>query len=186
VARLVAALTAKDPQYRPGNALAVAEWARRIRGNPQVIQAVPGPVLTSGSLIPAEPAREATRSPHRRIVRGSAATVLLLLAVCAGWTAQHRFGYTLVRTSAGVPGPGWAAVTPSAYYGIPVATAAQRLQALHLRTQTRSVAVPGHRNGTVIGITPAGDISLGTMITLYVAIAAPADPSHALAPKAGR
>jgi serine/threonine protein kinase len=37
-AELVAALAAKDPQCRPDDALAVAEWARRVRDDPQVIQ----------------------------------------------------------------------------------------------------------------------------------------------------
>jgi serine/threonine-protein kinase len=43
VAELVAALTAKDPQHRPSDALAVAQWARRVHNDPQVIQAAPGP-----------------------------------------------------------------------------------------------------------------------------------------------
>lgn len=43
VAELVAALAAKDPQRRPGGALAVAEWARRVRDDPQVIQAARRP-----------------------------------------------------------------------------------------------------------------------------------------------
>jgi eukaryotic-like serine/threonine-protein kinase len=42
-AELVAALAAKDPQRRPGDALAVAEWAWRVRDDPQVIQAPPAP-----------------------------------------------------------------------------------------------------------------------------------------------
>jgi serine/threonine-protein kinase len=43
VAKLVAALTAKNPQCRPGDGRTVAEWARRILDNPQVAQAVAGP-----------------------------------------------------------------------------------------------------------------------------------------------
>jgi serine/threonine-protein kinase len=43
VAELVAALLAKDPQRRPSDALAVAEWARRVRDDPQVIQATRRP-----------------------------------------------------------------------------------------------------------------------------------------------
>jgi len=92
VVRLVAALTAKDPQRRPGDALAVAEWARRIGDDPQVITASAGPVPANESLTCAEPARAATRSlPRRllsrrllsrRLMRGPAAPVLLLLA---GW-----------------------------------------------------------------------------------------------------
>ena len=39
VAKLVAALTAKDPQRRPGDALAAAQWARRVLASPQVAQA---------------------------------------------------------------------------------------------------------------------------------------------------
>ena len=44
VAELVTALTAKDPKDRPGDALAVAEWARRARDHPLVVQAAAGPV----------------------------------------------------------------------------------------------------------------------------------------------
>jgi serine/threonine-protein kinase len=43
VAELVTALAAKDPRRRPRGALAVAEWARRIRDDPQVIQATHRP-----------------------------------------------------------------------------------------------------------------------------------------------
>jgi PASTA domain len=126
-----------------------------------------------------------TRSLRRRLLRSSAAAVLLLLAVWAGWTAQHRFGdppaAVPVIARAGAPGPGLVSVLPSAFYGIRAATAAQRLQASGLRTQVRSVTAPGQPSGTVIGITPAGDVSPGTMITFYVAIALPAGPGHPLA-----
>ena len=126
-----------------------------------------------------------TRSLHRRLLRSSAAAILLLLAVWAGWTAQHRFGdppaAVPVIARAGAPGSGLVSVVPSAFYGIPAATAAQRLQALGLRTQVRSVTAPGGPSGTVIGITPAGEVSPGTMITFYVAIALPAGPGHPLA-----
>ena len=50
VAKLVAALTAKDPKDRPGDALAVAEWARRVRAQPPVIQAAAGPIRAGVSL----------------------------------------------------------------------------------------------------------------------------------------
>jgi hypothetical protein len=119
------------------------------------------------------------RSLRRRLLRSSAAAVLLLLAVWAGWTAQHRFGdppAVSVMTRAGAPGPGLVSIVPSAFYGIPAAAAALRLQALGLRIQVRSVTAPGHPSGTVIGITPAGDVSPGTMITFYVATALPAGP----------
>jgi eukaryotic-like serine/threonine-protein kinase len=50
VAKLVAALTAKDPKDRPGDALAVAEWARRALDHAQVIQATPDPIRAGVSL----------------------------------------------------------------------------------------------------------------------------------------
>jgi hypothetical protein len=90
VAELVAGLAAKDPQRRPGDALAVAEWAWRVRDDPQVIQAPPGPVRMSGSLIPAEPARGKTGNLRRRLSRSSAVAALLLPAAGAGRTAQYR------------------------------------------------------------------------------------------------
>ena len=180
VAKLVAALTAKDPQRRPGDALAAAEWARRVLASPQVAQASAGPVITGVSLIPAGPGCGVTRSLRRRLLHSSAGAVLLLLAVWAGWTAQNRFGDPSAAVSviarAGTPGSGLVSVVPSAFYGIPAPAAAQRLQALGLRTQVRSVTAPGQPSGTVIGITPAGDVSPGTMITFYAATALPARP----------
>jgi eukaryotic-like serine/threonine-protein kinase len=126
VAELVAALTAKDPRYRPGDALAVAEWARRAGDDPQVIEAVAGPVRRE-SLAPAEPAEPAGKVtislprqvPRRRLFRNSAAAVLLLLlAGWAGWTAQHLFGDSPAAVSVIAPadgtGPGWPAITLSA------------------------------------------------------------------------
>jgi len=184
VAKLVAALTAKDPQRRPRDALAVAQWARRVLASPQVALASAGPVITGVSLIPPGPGWGVTRSPRRRLLRSSAAAVLLLLAVQAGWAAQHRFGdppaAVSVTARAGAHGPGLP-VVPSTFYGIPAATAALRLQALGLRTQVRPVTAPGQPSGTVIGITPAGDVPPGTMITFYVATALPAGPGHPLA-----
>jgi len=185
VAKLVAALTDKDPQRRPGDALAAAEWARRVLASPQVAQASAGPVITGVSLIPAGPGWGVTRSLRRRLLHSSAAAVLLLLAVWAGWTAQHRFSDPSAAVSviarAAAPGSGLVSIVPSAFYGIPAATAAQLLQALGLRTQVRPVTAPGQPSGTVIGITPAGDVFPGTMITFYVAIALPTDPGHPLA-----
>jgi serine/threonine-protein kinase len=55
VAELVTALTAKDPKDRPGDALAVAEWARRARDHPLVVRAAAGPVRAGVSL-PCPPA----------------------------------------------------------------------------------------------------------------------------------
>jgi serine/threonine-protein kinase len=55
LAKVVAALAAKDPQRRPGDALAVAKWARRVLASPQVAQAGAGPVITGVSLIPVGP-----------------------------------------------------------------------------------------------------------------------------------
>jgi hypothetical protein len=99
-----------------------------------------------------------TRSLHRRFLRSSAAAVLLLLAAWPGWTARHLFGgppaAVPVIARAGAPGPGLVSVVPSAYYGIPAATALQRLHALGLRTQVRAVTAPGQPSGTVTGITP--------------------------------
>jgi len=61
VTELVAALTAKDPQHRPDDALAVAEWARRVRSDPQVIQPAPGPKPAYHS-IPAATAAQRLRA----------------------------------------------------------------------------------------------------------------------------
>ena len=60
VAELVARLAAKDPQRRPGDALAVAEWARRVRDDPQVIQA--GAVLLQPAAWAGSPSGEGTVS----------------------------------------------------------------------------------------------------------------------------
>jgi len=73
VAALVAALTVKDVRRRPGDALAVAQWARYTGADPKVLGAVAGPVLTR-SPAPAELTRTPTRSfrmplPQRRLAR---------------------------------------------------------------------------------------------------------------------
>jgi serine/threonine protein kinase len=88
VAALVAALTAKDPRYRPASALTVSDWARRAGYDPQVIDAAAGPVL-SWALAPAQPACRATRNLPRRVrprplLRSPAAAVRLMLAGRAG------------------------------------------------------------------------------------------------------
>jgi len=67
VVKLVAALTAKDPKDRPGDAMAVAEWARRVSDYPQVIGAAAGPIREGVSVLPAEPARGTTTSLRRRL-----------------------------------------------------------------------------------------------------------------------
>jgi len=67
VVKLMAALTAKDPRDRPGDAMAVAEWARRVRDDPQVIQAAAGPIRTGVSLLPADPTRGTTTRLRRRL-----------------------------------------------------------------------------------------------------------------------
>jgi len=72
VAELVAALTAKDARRRPGDALAVAQWARYAGVDPQVIKAVAGPIRPR-SPAPAESSCTATRSlpvrlPPRRLL----------------------------------------------------------------------------------------------------------------------
>jgi serine/threonine protein kinase len=66
VAELVAALTAKDLRRRPGDALAVAQWARYAGVDQQVITAVAGPVPPR-SPAPAEPSCTATRSLALRL-----------------------------------------------------------------------------------------------------------------------
>ena len=71
VAELVAALTAKDPRCRLADALTLAHWAHRASCDPQVVDAVAGPIQTE----PVTPAWTATRSlprpvPHRRLLSG--------------------------------------------------------------------------------------------------------------------
>jgi serine/threonine protein kinase len=93
VAELVAALAAKDPRHRPGDALAVAEWAWRVRDDPQVLQAVPAPSATADLSSPTEPASGITGSPNCRVTRRPAAAVFPMLAAWASRTAQHRIGH---------------------------------------------------------------------------------------------
>jgi eukaryotic-like serine/threonine-protein kinase len=68
VAKLVAALTAKDPKDRPGDALAVAEWARRVRDQPQVIRAAAGPIQAGVSLHYPAARPDALRFPWSRVL----------------------------------------------------------------------------------------------------------------------
>jgi hypothetical protein len=118
------------------------------------------------------------RIPLVLLVAGLAAYALtqLLEAVFRAARAKSTPAAVTVTARAGAPGPGLVSVVPSAFYNIPAATAALRLRALGLRTQVRSVTAPGQPAGTVIGITPAGDVPPGTMITFYVATARPAGP----------
>ena len=92
VVKLVAALTAKDPKDRPGGAMAVAEWARRVRDYPQVIRSAAGPVRVGVSLLLAEPAGGMATSPRRRLSLSSAAAVLLQLAAWPGRIAATPLG----------------------------------------------------------------------------------------------
>jgi len=68
VAKLVAALTAKDPKDRPADALAVAEWARRVRDEPQVIRAAAGPIRAGVSLRYPAARPDALRFPWSRVL----------------------------------------------------------------------------------------------------------------------
>jgi serine/threonine protein kinase len=63
VTELIAALTAKDPRRRLADALTLAHWAHRASGDPQVTDAVAGPVQTE----PVTPAWTATRSLPQRV-----------------------------------------------------------------------------------------------------------------------
>jgi hypothetical protein len=112
-----------------------------------------------------------------------AAVLLILLAGWAGWTAQHRFGHppgaASVIASADAAGSDWAAVTPSAFDGIPAATAAKRLHSLGLRTWIQPVTAPGQRRGIVVRISPEGKVSPHAVITLYEAVVRPSSARHA-------
>jgi eukaryotic-like serine/threonine-protein kinase len=67
VAELVAALTAKDPRYRPAGALTVARWADRAGRDPGVIGPAAGPVPIESRA----PAWTAATSLSRRAPHGS-------------------------------------------------------------------------------------------------------------------
>jgi len=112
VAELVAALTAKDPQYRPGDAPAVAQWARRVRDDPQVIQAAPVPSApaerSSPTPSPPQPLRLAcalrydpslrrasaagvpSESPAADIAPGTTSTACQSIVLRPSTTAAHR------------------------------------------------------------------------------------------------
>jgi serine/threonine protein kinase len=97
VARLVAALTARDPKDRPSDAQAVAEWALRARDYPQVMRAAAGPVRVGVSLLPAESARGMTTSPRRPLSLSSAAAVLRLRATWPGRIARAPLRQSVCR-----------------------------------------------------------------------------------------
>ena len=102
VAQLVEALTAKDPKDRPGDAQAVAEWARRARDHPQVIQAAAGPIR-AGVALHHEPARPGVHLSLREaeLVHANLA-VLLRISVAIALAAEiHRHARSFFRAEFG-------------------------------------------------------------------------------------
>lgn len=175
VRELIAALTDKDPAARPAGGSAVAAWAWRLHDDPQVAEVPAGPAVAAVPIIEIAPVAPAghDRALRRRVLQCSAALVIAALCVWAGWAARHPLGEAVapakVRTTrAGVT------IDPMAYYGLPTDAAVAKLRALGLNPVVHAVSAPGRPTGTVVGITPSGDVAQGTTITLFSATATPA------------
>ncbi|MCO5971292.1 serine/threonine-protein kinase [Actinoallomurus soli] len=174
VRALVEALTAKDPAARP-DAVAVAEWARRLRDDPAVVAAPPGPVLAAED----EPSTaagtaEVPASPHRRaLLLGVGAVAAAALTGASGWALRSPSAVRSARAqTGGAPSARprrTVTVDPTDYYGHRLDSVVEALRRLGLRVSVRHQVVPGRSSGTVVGLTPSGEMAVGTTVTVYAA-----------------
>ena len=171
VVELVAALTAKDPAARPASAKAVAEWADRVRDDPQVAGVPAGPVAEAVPLaeLPPITAVKPGAPARRRTVQGLAALAVGAVGVWGFWVMQPSHD----AVSAAAPATAETAqrtvmLDPSAYYGVPAVEVVQRLRDMGLRPQVREVSEPSGPTGVVAGITPSGDVAVGSQVTVFV------------------
>jgi eukaryotic-like serine/threonine-protein kinase len=180
VRALVRALTAKDAAARP-DAVTTAQWARRLLDDPEVVDAAPGPVVPAEQVrSPAEDAPEVrdevvAAPPNRRsLLLGVGAVAFAAVSGASGWALRspsEEGRPNRGRTAAASPATGRRTVTvdPARYYGHPVTTVTRELDRMGLRVGVRYQPVPGRPTGTVVGITPAGEISVGVKVTVYAA-----------------
>jgi hypothetical protein len=169
VARLIDALTEKDPDARPPDADAVAEWAYRLLDDVGVAAALAGPITPpAGPADSGSAGSQAKWAGHRRGM-GLAAAVLLSVAGVAGVTGWdlHR---PALSHAMGAPTADLV-VDPSRYQGRALADVISDLHRLRLRT-TIDYQAGGGRPGTVTGVSPSGSVKAGTIVVVY-AVAAP-------------
>lgn len=173
VARLIDALTEKDPAARPPGADAVAEWAYRLLGDADVAAALAGPITPpTGPADSGSAGGQAQRAGHRRGVALAGAAAILFsvtgLAGVVGWEL-HRPApiHTTGASTADLM------VDPSRYQGRALADVVSGLHRLGLRITIHYQAVGG-QPGTVAGVSPSGSVKAGTTVVIY-AIAT--DPS---------
>jgi serine/threonine-protein kinase len=181
VARLIDALTEKDPAARPPDADAVAEWAYRLLDDVGVAAALAGPITP-----PAGPAgsgsagSQAQWAGHlRRVALAGAMVVLIFVAGVTGWDL-HR---PALSHAMGAPTADLA-VDPSRYQGRALADVISDLHRLRLRTTVHYQA-GGGRPGTVTGVSPSGSVKAGTTVVVYAVATAPAADQAASLPITG-
>ncbi|MFL6056453.1 MAG: serine/threonine-protein kinase [Actinoallomurus sp.] len=186
VRTLVQVMTAKDPEARP-DAATLAEWARRLQDDPAVTAAPSGPVVASDEVHPAPDitpdARDVSAPPHRRpLLLGVGAVAFAALAGASGWALGNPSGDKAASARAAVSAPTpahrTATLDPARYYGKPLSAVAETLRRMGLRVRVRDQVVPGRPAGTVVGMTPSGEIPVGTTVTIYAA-RTPPSPSSA-------
>jgi hypothetical protein len=183
VARLIDALTEKDPVARPQDADAVAEWAYRLLDDAGIAAALAGPITPpAGPADSGSAGSQAQRAGHRRGM-ALAAAVLLSVAGVAGVTGWdlHR---PALSHAMGAPTTDLT-VDPSRYQGRALADVITDLHRLRLRTTIRYQAVGG-RPGTVTGVSPSGSVKAGTIVVVYAVATGTAADQAASLPATGQ
>jgi serine/threonine-protein kinase len=169
VARLIDALTEKNPVARPPDADAVAEWAYRLLDDVGVAAALAGPITPPAGPVGAGSAGSQAQGAGHRRGMGLAAAVLLSVAGVAGVTGWDLHRPALSRAMGASTAD--LAVDPSRYQGRALADVISDLHRLRLRT-TIHYQAGGGRPGTVTGVSPAGSVKAGTPVVVY-AVGAP-------------
>ncbi|WP_345349070.1 serine/threonine-protein kinase [Actinoallomurus liliacearum] len=175
---LVRALTAKDPAVRP-DAVTVAEWARRLHDDPAVAAAPSGPVVVAeeerppiAATSPDAPAAPAPAS-RRSLVLGVGAVAVAALTGASGWALRSPSDVRSAREQAtsvsAAPARRTVTIDPTAYYGHRLTSVVTALRREGLRVGVRHQVVPGRTADTVVGLTPSGQVSVGTTVTVYAA-----------------
>jgi serine/threonine protein kinase len=192
VAALVLRLTAKDPAARPASAGEVAREARQIRGGR----------MSGSSVVPGRPddvpADESQPPEHRSAsVRGwsssqkrrgaalaGVAGALIVLVALAGWSlwGSKSAGHPVAVPSSSTSAPSLRTVVTvdvdaTSLIGQPVAVVVSQLRQQKLIPRVVwQPTTDQQQNGLVTGIQPAGQVPVGSTVTVVVARAVPPSP----------
>jgi hypothetical protein len=191
LAALIGELTAKDPADRPRSAADVAGRAARLRGPGR-----PGPAATQpGPVLPRPPARRGAAAAATGGRPGYPRPSRLLTAACGGLLLVLAGLASVLVLNHGGPG---AAAGPSAsrsgtpphtqtvhvspgLAGRPVAAVRRELRGQGFQVQVRRRLDAHVRPGTVLAVSPTGELLPGTVVVLTAA----SQPSPVRATPAG-